>query len=482
VNRAKTTLLCLPFAFLATTTSLGQVLVPLDYPTIEEAIERSPSGSVIDIAAGTYFPAVTLDPNSKDLVLRGATDSSGNALTRISGQGVRQVFRITNGETAACRFENLIITDGFDGNGAGMYIKDSSPTLSNLTFRDNYSPGTGGALLVWGAASAPRVQSCFFLLNEAAGAGGAVQNAFGSVDFSSCVFQFNSAGAGGGGMRNYSCTTSLHNCTFQGNTGSVGGGLVSIGGTATINGCSFVKNESRLGGGVANDHTDASYTNCRFENNRAVDSGGASRGGGIYDVGDTTTYQLCSFYANEADGEGGAMYFSSTTSSLTNCFLTNNRAGLRGGGLFAKGSEITAQAIAISSNDAAEDGGGLYLGQYGVAHLFDAIIEGNTALNDGGGIFVSQFGETDLIHSVVCRNVHDQIFGAWTDNGSNCVTAICLSCGCPADVNGDALVNGADLALVMAAWGTTGPTGDINSDGIVDSSDIALVLAAWGPC
>lgn len=482
MTRARTAFLCLPLAFLATTTSLGQVVVPLDYPTIEEAIEASPSGSVIEILAGTYFPDITLDPNGKDLILRGATDSSGNALTRISGQGVRQVFRVTNGETSACRFENLIIIDGFDGNGAGMYIEDSSPTLRNLTFRDNFSPGKGGGLMVWGAASAPRVQRCFFLHNEAAGPGGAVHNAWGAVDFSSCVFQFNSAGGGGGGMRNYECSTSLRNCTFQGNTGSVGGGLASVNGSATINECSFVQNESRLGGGVANDHTDASYTHCRFENNRAVNSGGASRGGGMYDVGDTTTYLLCSFYGNEAEGEGGGMYFSSTTSDLTNCFLSNNTAGMRGGGIFVLGSELTMQSCAMSRNQADEDGGGLYLGQYGIAHLSDAIIEGNTALNDGGGIFVSYFGEANLLNSVVCRNVSDQIEGAWTDNGGNCVTANCLSCGCPADLNGDAIVNGADLALVIAAWGTAGTAADINNDGIVDSGDLAMVLAAWGPC
>ena len=50
----------------------------------------------------------------------------------------------------------------------------------------------------------------------------------------------------------------------------------------------------------------------------------------------------------------------------------------------------------------------------------------------------------------------------------------------PADINGDGIVDGADLARVLGAWGTDGPGGDVNGDGIVDGADLALVLASWG--
>jgi hypothetical protein len=49
----------------------------------------------------------------------------------------------------------------------------------------------------------------------------------------------------------------------------------------------------------------------------------------------------------------------------------------------------------------------------------------------------------------------------------------------PADINRDGLVNGADLALVLVAWGTDGPDGDINKDGLVNGADLALILVAW---
>jgi hypothetical protein len=47
-------------------------------------------------------------------------------------------------------------------------------------------------------------------------------------------------------------------------------------------------------------------------------------------------------------------------------------------------------------------------------------------------------------------------------------------------VNGSGSVDAADLAAVLAGWGTTSP--DVNGDGIVNASDLATILAAWGPC
>jgi hypothetical protein len=48
------------------------------------------------------------------------------------------------------------------------------------------------------------------------------------------------------------------------------------------------------------------------------------------------------------------------------------------------------------------------------------------------------------------------------------------------DFNRDGLVNGADLSILLAAWGSDGP-GDLNGDGTVGAADLALLLAAWTP-
>lgn len=49
----------------------------------------------------------------------------------------------------------------------------------------------------------------------------------------------------------------------------------------------------------------------------------------------------------------------------------------------------------------------------------------------------------------------------------------------PADLNGDGVVDGADLGLLLVNWGKSG-TGDINGDGIVDGADLGLLLQDWG--
>lgn len=48
------------------------------------------------------------------------------------------------------------------------------------------------------------------------------------------------------------------------------------------------------------------------------------------------------------------------------------------------------------------------------------------------------------------------------------------------DLDGDGVVGGADLGLLLAAWG--GAPWDLDGDGIVGGSDLGLLLAAWGPC
>lgn len=48
----------------------------------------------------------------------------------------------------------------------------------------------------------------------------------------------------------------------------------------------------------------------------------------------------------------------------------------------------------------------------------------------------------------------------------------------PADLNGDGVVNGADLAELLAQWGGAG-AGDLNNDGIVNGADLAQLLASW---
>ncbi|MEE2972373.1 MAG: FG-GAP-like repeat-containing protein [Planctomycetota bacterium] len=54
----------------------------------------------------------------------------------------------------------------------------------------------------------------------------------------------------------------------------------------------------------------------------------------------------------------------------------------------------------------------------------------------------------------------------------------CEDAGCPEDLNGDGTVDGADMGLLIAAWGT--PGADIDGDGTTNGADMGLLIAAWG--
>jgi len=55
--------------------------------------------------------------------------------------------------------------------------------------------------------------------------------------------------------------------------------------------------------------------------------------------------------------------------------------------------------------------------------------------------------------------------------------------GMPGDLNGDGVVNGADLGLLLAEWGACPRPGecaaDLDDDGVVGGADLGLLLAAW---
>lgn len=51
--------------------------------------------------------------------------------------------------------------------------------------------------------------------------------------------------------------------------------------------------------------------------------------------------------------------------------------------------------------------------------------------------------------------------------------------GSPADLNGDGEIDGGDLGILLAIFGSSGPLGDLDGSGWVDGGDIGMLLAAW---
>jgi hypothetical protein len=52
---------------------------------------------------------------------------------------------------------------------------------------------------------------------------------------------------------------------------------------------------------------------------------------------------------------------------------------------------------------------------------------------------------------------------------------------CLGDLDGNGVVNGADLGTLLAGWGTGGNS-DLDGNGTTDGADLGSLLAAWGVC
>ncbi|MAD78489.1 MAG: hypothetical protein CMJ51_03855 [Planctomycetaceae bacterium] len=62
-----------------------------------------------------------------------------------------------------------------------------------------------------------------------------------------------------------------------------------------------------------------------------------------------------------------------------------------------------------------------------------------------------------------------------------CVSISNLECGSPSpDLDGDGIVGGADLGILLADWGRQGGPADLDRDGVVSGGDLGIMLASWG--
>lgn len=200
--------------------------VPDDFPTIQAAIDAAPmSGTIINVAAGTWPITETIDLLGKELTVRGATDNDGNPATVVDGQGLVRVFSCLSGEGNATALQDLEITGGTSTYGGGLVVGGALPAdassirVENCIFRAN-SATSGGAVYVNGDESDPTFTDCTFIDNSASSRGGAIFVRQQSSPFIlRCVFANNTCGTVGGAIANAGTDTIRVQMTaFCGNT------------------------------------------------------------------------------------------------------------------------------------------------------------------------------------------------------------------------------------------------------------------------
>ena len=126
---------------------------------------------------------------------------------------------------------------------------------------------------------------------------------------------------------------------------------------------------------------------------------------------------------------------------------------------------------------------------------FDTRLELWTGCPDAGGTILACnddgagcTGFTSLMTATVtCGTQYLVRVGAYGSTGFGTgtltVTPGATTCAppCPADLDGNGIVNGADLGIVLGNWGNSG-AGDINGDGVVNGADLGAILGAYGTC
>lgn len=362
--------------FLSAVPGLGTaetLSVPVDYPTIKDAMTAAVHGDTVLVACGTYYERAIVMKSG--VTLRSETGDP-NCVT-IDGQYLGRIF-LCDGVDEATRFEGLTVTHGRVAGageffwGAGMLCRnDANPSISSCVFRENRAdhPGQGGAM-AW-IESSPVVTDCRFERNEAlwdeesptvrgtggavhcldstgsilrctftenvAGghAGGAVYCEFADLDITDCVFTRNTARQDGGAIACWNSSPVITRCEFLANTAYRSGGALNCDPTANadVRECRFVGNTGNNGGAVyIRRFSCPSFSDCEFVDNVAQD-GGAVAVRFVETCGPTFT--RCLFSGNEATNFGGGAVWCDTTppTLFANCTFAYN-TGDRGSCLY----------------------------------------------------------------------------------------------------------------------------------------------------
>lgn len=212
---------------------------------------------------------------------------------------------------------------------------------------------------------------------------------------------------------------------------------------------------------------------CTLRNNSSEGSGGA-----IWTTVGQTTVANSVISGNHA-AKGGGIFCDTGTAFIADSIIGGNTATLEGGGVHMQGDlsyEVTGTTF---DSNVADSGAGLYTNAVS-GIVVDTRFQRGTAA-EGGGIRNEQPDQESLSigSSLFCGSIGGDVVGSWEDlDDANHFLEECSPLG---DLDGDGIVNGADLSLLLGMWSTNGfPYGaDLNFDGFVDGADLTIQLGNW---
>ena len=395
------------------------------YGTLQGAIDSAKDGDTVVLnknTSGSINIAKWIKLNLNDHTINGdvKVDLSGKkddtATSQDGETAVAKKVEITGGTItggtdsgvkiigADVKLENVNVTgNSSQGNGGGIYAKNSDVVLTDTTISGNTVTGSGkdgGGVLVKNGSLT--INDSTISDNTAPDQGGGIHVEWSELKITDSTVSGNKAANGAGifmadtDVPKNETEHTITKTTIENNTASNLGGGVYVGNNSdvTITDSTLEGNTAASQGGaiVAYSGRNITLDNTTVKGNKAI-SGGAIHALGTA-VTDThiTLENNTEFTGNNATSGAGIYAYTIAGNPLQidilNSKINNNTATSYGGGIFAyNGVKVRADGADISGNTAA-NAGGLFLRNNSSADLNNSEVGGNKATGNGGGVYV----------------------------------------------------------------------------------------------
>jgi len=465
--------------YLFTTNGPGDINVPGQYVTIQEAIDRSWDAGKVLIADGTYT-----GPGNRDIDFKGkaitvkSENGPENCIIDCNGteQQPHRGFNFTSGEGPSSIIEGMTITNGYGPDelviffmspaGNAIFCDGSSPTITNCRIAGN-NFGRGAIFCL--TFSSPKISGCTITDNSTDYVGAGIYcGLLCHPTISDCLISGNFADYGGGVFCWQTSYPSISHCTIAGNQAEYyGGTILCNGGSPNISHCTIADNRTTEAGGAlyCRGSTSPAISNSILWNNQAAE------GPELFLIGDgSNSSNLTVSYSNIQAGQAQA-------SLDANSSLLWEPGNIDTDPCFVADGYWDNNSTPEDANDDIWESGEYHLqSQAGrwEPNQSEWVTDVNTSrcidAGNPGCVTAEEFEEPNNIR------INMGVYGG-TAEASKASNGWSLL----ADLTNDGIGDFMDLTYIADDWQVTASQqpGDLNRDGTVNLPDVALFVDDW---
>ncbi len=434
---------------------------------LQSALLASVNGDEIWVAAGSYRPSSNGTRATSFNLKTGVAIYGGFAGGETSVEERDWTANITiltadlSGNDPTITDNSYHVVRGASANSTAI-LDGFTITAGNANGSSAQNNDRGGGLLMITSSNAT-IRNCRVVGNRCTFGGGAGYINSSSPSFADTSFENNLGGSFGGAFdMATNCNPSFRRCSFTGNSAARAGAVEVFG------------------------NSDPTISECIFFNNTSTGSGG---GGAMFIANSSgPIIRSSTFVGNKANVTVGGILSNGSTTSIANCIVWANSGP---GGSMTAGQQVTQQGGTLTVSYSDVMGGFAGATNKNVDPVFVDLSQGILRL--GAGSPLIDAGNNLAVLSAVTTDLDgnprfiDDPNTADTGNGAAPIIdigayefqtlAMCLG-----DLDESGAVDGADLGLLLSAWGSDDAAADLDGSGVVDGADLGLLLGGWGAC